>query len=546
MVDDMTQQRFRVPRDDRSLLAIPRMDAVPKIVDENRSLFESSIVSLHGRPLSELRAATRRNALTVSRLFTSALIQKELPQVTSESVIATGHQPELFHVGVWAKNFALAAVARQCRSVAVNLIIDNDTINGTSLRIPAGNRESLHVDRVSFDLSRPIQPWEEATIRDREMFRQFGPLIRDRMRQTWGFDPLIGKAWTAAIRQSEVSDRLCDSLTALRVHAEREWGQNTLELPMSRLCETESFLWFAAHLLMRLPELHAIYNETVAEYRRLHRLRNRMQPVPDLESSDGWLEAPFWIWQQNSVQRGRLFARRSGSVCELRDEKTVFARLPLANYGPLDCAVSVLADLPARGFRLRTRALTTTLFARVCLTDLFVHGIGGAKYDAMTDQLCERLFGLKAPDFLTVSATLYLPLGGPFSATESRLRELNHQIRDLTYNPDRHLRTFVDAQALIDEKFDLLNTADKMRQSNQLQGKLTREQHRRLAQIRSELQALTGSIRADYESERTAIQAQLSANSLIRNREYSFVLHPEEQARQFLLPLSETFAAAPG
>ena len=75
------------------------------------------------------------------------------------------------------------------------------------------------------------------------------------------------------------------------------------------------------------------------------------------------------------------------------------ARIPLSSEGSLEGAVRQLKDFPARGLRLRTRALTTTLFARLFLADLFVHGIGGAKYDAMTDQICERLFGMKAPSF---------------------------------------------------------------------------------------------------------------------------------------------------
>jgi hypothetical protein len=83
---------------------------------------------------------------------------------------------------------------------------------------------------------------------------------------------------------------------------------------------------------MRLCEVHAIYNESVADYRRTHRLRNRMQPVPDLESANGWLEAPFWIWRRGDHQRGRLFARRMGTVCELRNEGEIFARIPLTNW----------------------------------------------------------------------------------------------------------------------------------------------------------------------------------------------------------------------
>ncbi len=539
MPDDITHHRFRVPREDRSLLAIPGLDAAPLLVEQNRNLFASSSCSLNGRRLTELRSAARCEALRLARAFTSSLLQADVPETVCHSLVVSGHQPELFHVGVWAKNFALAGVARQCRSVAVNLIIDNDTMNGTSLRIPAGTRDHLQAERVLFDTPRPSEPWEEAAIRDRSMFEKFGATVRDRLRSQWGFDPLIGSAWDAAVRQSAVSDRLCDSFTALRANLERAWGQQNLELPMSRLCGMESFLWFVAHLLLRLPELHAIYNESVIDYRRTHRLRNRMQPVPNLDRlDDGWLEAPFWVWNKGDSQRGRLFARRVGSVCELRDEKEVFASLPLADDGPLHAAVEVLSNLAPRGIRLRTRALTTTLFARVCLADLFLHGIGGAKYDEMTNRICERMFGLKAPEFLTVSATLLLPLGGPFGTTENQLHAINHKLRDLTYNPDRHIAAFPETAALINEKSALLTAAHALRESNQLRGKLSPAQHRRLSEIRGQLRFYTGTVRAVYEVERAKIQAQLSANTLIRNREYAFVLYPEEQVRQFLLPLA--------
>ena len=65
---------------------------------------------------------------------------------------------------------------------------------------------------------------------------------------------------------------------------------------------------------------------------------------------------------------------------------------------------------PARSVRLRTRALTTTLFSRFLLGDLFIHGIGGAKYDELGDEIARRFFGIEPPGFLTVSMTLWLGL----------------------------------------------------------------------------------------------------------------------------------------
>lgn len=546
MPDDLAPQRFRVPREDRSLFTIPGLETAHRMIEENRDLFARSSYSLHGRSLNDLRTSARRDAVALAQSFTSSILQANVPDVAADSLVVTGHQPELFHVGVWAKNFATAGAARSASAVPMNLVIDNDTLNHTSLRIPTGTREHLRAEHIHFDIPRPTQPWEEGLIRDRDTLRAFGQLVRDKVRSDWEIDPLIGTTWDAGVRQSAVSNRLCDVLTAVRVHAERAWGQHNLELPMSRLCQSEPFLWFTAHLLMRLPELHAIYNETVADYRQLHRLRNRQQPVPDLVKQDDWLEAPFWIWQRGDSQRGRLFVRRAGSICELRDEKQVVARIPWTDEGSLDAAVQAMSQLPAQGYRLRTRALTTTLFARTCLADVFVHGIGGAKYDAMTDQICERLFGLKPPGFLTVSATLYLPLGGPFDVVESQLREINHTIRDLHYNPDRHLNGKpTNAATLVTQKHSLLQQASELRSSHQLKGKLTHDQHQQLATINRTLQDEIGPIRAGYETRRSQIRARLAANSLIKNREYSFVLYPEDQVRQFLTPLAQVASANP-
>ena len=57
--------------------------------------------------------------------------------------------------------------------------------------------------------------------------------------------------------------------------------------------------------------------------------------------------------------------------------------------------------------------------------------------------------------------------------------------------------------------------------------------------IREELAAFTTALRDSYESSRTTIKARLSANALIRNREYAFAIYPEELLRNFLMPLSE-------
>ena len=62
--------------------------------------------------------------------------------------------------------------------------------------------------------------------------------------------------------------------------------------------------------------------------------------------------------------------------------------------------------------------------------------------------------------------------------------------------------------------------------------------HRRLVTIRANLQDLVRTRKEEYESKKRRIESQLAANSLLRNREYSFLLYPEDQVRGFLEPLA--------
>ena len=132
--------------------------------------------------------------------------------------------------------------------------------------------------------------------------------------------------------------------------------------------------------------------------------------MPDLALEDGWLEAPFWIWDAGNPHRRRLFVRQRGDEIVLSDRAGFERALSLSPEGDASRAAEQLAELAARGVRLRTRALITTLFARLFLGDLFLHGIGGAKYDQVTDAIIERFFGLKPPQYMTLTATLRLPI----------------------------------------------------------------------------------------------------------------------------------------
>ncbi len=549
----------RAPQSDESFIAVPPLADAIEIAHRNRDCLGAARADIQGRDLSAIRRWARRSVLQAAREYTIRLLGDEFrkgpltegdAEADGGSDTATlfvgGHQPTLFHPGVWVKNFVVGLLAKLDNAVGLNLVVDTDTMSGTTLRVPTGPRDAPAVTMVAFDEPRPRQPWEEAKIVNRPLFASFA----DRVGATlgnWGFSPLLADFWPAAVRHSATSESLSECLTAARSGWERSWGNNNLELPVSRLCTLEAFLWFAAHVLAHLPRFREVYNEVLHEYRQMNHVRSRTHPVPDLREVDGWLEAPFRVWRAGDEVRRRVFARQYADELHLSDGEAVFAKLPLAPGKDACCAVKELQKLETRGIRFRTRALTTTLFARLCFADLFVHGLGGAKYDQMTDRIVSRFFGIPAPEFLTLSATLLLPAPGlPVDPEDER--RLKQHLRELDYNSDRHFPPHAPSaqQALVAEKQQLIAEQEIVRRGPEQAGQARGSgsgyaRFRRFQEINRHLAESTQEDRRRIEDELARTRQHLAANSILHDRDYAFCLYPADKLKRFMDHVS-TFA----
>ena len=77
-----------------------------------------------------------------------------------------------------------------------------------------------------------------------------------------------------------------------------------------------------------------------------------------------------------------------------------------------------IAQLTASRLRVRPKAITLTMFARLCMADLFIHGIGGGRYDRVTGAVIQETFGCPPPPYVVATATLLLPLLGQGRSAE--------------------------------------------------------------------------------------------------------------------------------
>jgi hypothetical protein len=519
---------LRAPRQDGAVVAEPPLADVGAMLAANEARLAAGSPLL-GRPWSELRRQARQAVLQAAVEYHRAA-GEPVPSIADGPLLMAGHQPELFHPGVWVKNFALAGLARRHGGVAVNLVVDNDTVKSTALRLPALTTNGdpwPHFATVPFDHWPGEEPYEEAAVRDEALFRSFPGRVAAITRD-WGFEPLLGAFWEDMERRLPQTPLLGERFARGRRALERRWGCHNLEVPVSRVCASEPFAWFACHLLTELPRFHALYNATVLGYRRRHGIRSRNHPVPELAAEDGWLELPFWAWRTGQTRRRRLLARLGKGGVELRAGAEPWPTLPLDPGEPRRLVTSWL-ELEGHGYKVRSRALTNTLYARLFLAELFIHGIGGGKYDELTDLLIRDFYHLEAPQFLVLSATLLLPLQALPAQADDR-RRLARELRELFWNPQRHLPAADRADAGVRELLEqrrrwlALEPADRGQR---------RQRFRSLRSLTDQLRPRLAERRREVGAELETCDRRLQANAILRRRDYAFCLYPEATLRPF-------------
>jgi hypothetical protein len=350
-------------------------------------------------------------------------------------VVLWGHQPAFFHAGVFAKTVATHALARQAGGTAASLSVDSDVPHSSALVIP--QQTSVGLRRVAMDIpgATAQQPFEQHPPQARDHWLQFFA----RLASSYDFHersclPDFARAWlTAGGREVDY----CDARAAGQATVEASLGlEGVRGLRVSRLCATPAFRVFVAALLLDARRVAELHNGELAAYRRRHRIRAAGRPVPPLTLEPGRIELPLWIGREDGP-RHRLHVRERPDAVELladREEVASIARRVLASAATHDAPWGVEHE----GWRIRPRALTLSAFVRLLLSDLFIHGIGGAKYDELMEAWIASWLGAAPRCAGCVSATLRLPLPhhgvGPGDILAARWAA-----RDLRYNPQRHV-----------------------------------------------------------------------------------------------------------
>lgn len=518
-------RQYRAPRVHGESFVEPALECVPETLERNRRL-----LGTYGANFDSLRQRARKQLIKDALQYTSAyrdvswfdLSKLDDQEVTP--IIMAGHQPAIFHPGVWFKNFSLSHLAKQTGAIAVNLVIDNDVSPGSSIRVPIFDETDSRAtyQAIPYDTAGGGVPYEQTEIRDRTAFDSFGHRVADAIKPLVAA-PCVPEFWQHAIAAVERCGIAGCALAQARHGLEGELGLQTLELPLGVVCRSTAFAEFALSVLSELPRFHRCYNDAADHYRKAHGIRSSAHPVPNLTEGDEWFEAPFWIYGNDSPQRRPAWAKMSGDHLVIGDRENRELKVDLS-FPKL--AAEQLANLVSPDFKLRPRALMTTMFARLVLSDLFLHGIGGGKYDQLNDRIIESFFAMSPPTFMVISATVQLPGTEPIDF-DTEIRRLKRAIRDTHYQPERFADRVDLSPSLLQAKQDLLVKVPE--RGNRVDWTVE------LKQVNAKLSQELESLRSDFQSELASTLQQSASQTLMSSREHPFCIYPLDY-------LTKTFA----
>ncbi len=309
------------------------------------------------------------------------------------TLVMSGHQPVLFHPGLWAKPLAASALAQAVGGRAAHKITDQDEPGEGEGWVPERTETGLRP--LSLRLSQPGVPyafqkppelgaWESAL----QSAADSGQAAVQTGMAAFGTDleggPTSASDWDGWHQGSlQALDKICGT--------ERDY------LRASRVWAGKSFRSFLSIWLSDPGKFGGAMNRALARYRKDRGIQHSLTPVPDLAAAEGWFETPFWtaavgsprrpLWVQPGVGRVRLRSGE-GSVWEWA----------------LGTGGEGLADSP---WALWPKALPQSLFSRLFLCDFFVHGLGGGDYEPVNDFFLQELGEPPGPAFGVVSATMF-------------------------------------------------------------------------------------------------------------------------------------------
>lgn len=414
-----------------------------------------------------------------------------------KQLITTGHQAQLWHPGILAKDIAMDIAAQRFGTRRLHLIVDQDINEAWRLDVPYVQDERLRVRSLLLADQLPGVPTGYQAPAD----------ITEVQRRLAGVDSPLTASLLRAFKKLPPCESLAEQVAAVLARLKKPFAGDIPIMLVSDLVGWPAYEAIVMRMLKEANDCVSAYNKAVSQHPEAG-----MSPL--IVSRD-FVELPLWAvaWEQ---PRRRVFA-------DLTDSQPVFV---FDDGEPID----------RDQFALLPRALLLTAVMRACLCDLFIHGTGGLVYDRITEQWWGDWAGDTLAPMAGATANVYLNLDAPI-ADQADLTRAVWQKHHLPHNLDRALNL---TGHLVERKRELLAHMDDDRDKAR-----RRDAFRELKQINRELAEQHPDQLQAADRALARARAGVGNTNIAGRRDWCFALYPEEDLHD-LRRMIETGRAVPG
>jgi len=460
---------------------------------------QSNRENLNASPTLSYRKEWQTEVLKKAKEYMKKL-GTELPAVIDNApMIFSGHQPEPFHAGIIFKQKLLVKI-NPATANRLWVSVDSDPSNGYPVKIPSINGGGA-VKLVEMLPSAKNEFHENALVNTGEL-REFAQIMKTEIKQLPDkrFDYGIDFMENALTLKSP--EKMRALLMIWRTSYLSSFGSPIFEIPLSHICKTKYFYRFLFEMLSIADKTAKVFNSKLEKYRKEHSLRSKANPFPNLERRGDATETLFWVMDKNG--RTPLFVTSTDAGFIMPNGETI------SSQGELETVCKNHA------YKIRPRAVALSLMQRLYLSDLFIHGIGGAKYDVITDNLISNLFKIDPPKFAVASCTL--DNDGLIDPSE-KLAKLNQQKRDMKFHPEAHLEESDEVVAILAEKKLFVEDIKKKDADKKSIGN-------KISKLNEQLFNLLKPVMGKLVGEINETEKELKYYKMLTDREYPFFLSP--------------------
>jgi len=385
-------RHFIVPEEDGDIFVSPSFQT---LCEKARTPKTSSTWQPGGRAICELADELRRD------LSQQAGMDPAVPW------IGVGHQPVFYYPGIIAKDILGGCVAEEVKGMLLHTVVDTDAAESWMLKLPpVGLHDTCR--RIPLgDGTQTYQVYRNTRIPGSEdlnaALAEYAPNIRT-------LEDFVGFQWRLASSSIDLAPFI---------------------LYLSDLCKSSAFAHLIAWTIAPEKDFQKIHNRAAGDYRTQNRIRSRAHPVPDLVVDGALRELPFWTFDSKNGRRPLFLEEKDGYVKFLAGGE-VFLDITSQEARSGE---QLHRALGRTCVQIQSRALMTSLFLKGFVYDLFIHGIGGGRYELITDAIFQNLTGEPPPMHAVASATLKFDQEKEI-ALKLEKRRLTRQVRDIRYNPD--------------------------------------------------------------------------------------------------------------